>query len=266
MRRTVSAVLRWLASATLLTASLLPATGAHADNSLTIERVKASVVAIGTFERTRTPQFQFLGTGFAVGDGTLIATNAHVLPKVLDAAHQEILAILVPGQTRDSGDQAQGREAKQMAVDAESDLALIKVQGAGFPPLKVGDSDRVKEGQEILFTGFPIGAVLGPFPATHRGMVSAITPIAIAQPRASNLDAQLIRRLASGAFAVFQLDATAYPGSSGSPVYDPATGEVLAVINMVFVKGTKETALTAPSGITYAVPANRLQSLLKTTR
>ena len=128
MRRTVSAVLRWLASATLLTASLLPATGAYADNSLTIERVKASVVAIGTFERTRTPQFQFLGTGFAVGDGTLIATNAHVLPKVLDAAHQEILAILVPGQTRDSGDQAQGREAKQMAVDAESDLALIKVK------------------------------------------------------------------------------------------------------------------------------------------
>ncbi|HXF46189.1 MAG TPA: serine protease, partial [Burkholderiaceae bacterium] len=48
-----------------------------------IERVKRAVVAIGTYQRTRTPPFRFLGTGFAVGDGKLIATNAHVLPAVL---------------------------------------------------------------------------------------------------------------------------------------------------------------------------------------
>ena len=37
----------------------------------TIARVKQSVVAVGTFERARTPPFQFRGTGFAVGDGTM---------------------------------------------------------------------------------------------------------------------------------------------------------------------------------------------------
>ena len=237
---------------------------AHADNVLIIERVKPSIVAVGTFESMRTPQFQFRGTGFAVGDGTLIATNSHVLPKVLDLAHQEVLAILIPGQIKDG--KGLSHEVNQIAVDPTSDLALLRVQGLTLPALKIGDSDAAKEGQEVLFTGFPIGAVLGPYPATHRGIISAITPIAIPQARAGNLDPQTIRRLASGAFLVFQLDATAYPGNSGSPVYDTATGEVLAIVNMVFVKGTKEAVLTQPSGIAYAVPASHLQSLLKSAR
>jgi hypothetical protein len=46
-------------------------------------------------------------------------------------------------------------------------------------------------------------------------------------------------------------------------VYDPATGKVLGVINAVFVKGLKETAITAPSGITYAIPANYVRALLQ---
>ena len=118
----------------------------------------------------------------------------------------------------------------------------------------------------ILFTGFPIGAALGPYPATHRGMIAAVTPIAIPQARSAELDPHVIRRLTSGAFPVFQLDATAYPGNSGSPVYDPDSGEVLGIVNMVFVKGTKEAALTQPSGITYAVPSAHLRNLLEKAR
>ena len=60
-----------------------------------------------------------------------------------------------------------------------------------------------------------------------------------------------------------QLDATAYPGNSGSPLYDPASGTVLGIINMGLVKGTKESAITNPSGITYAVPAHFIHALLQ---
>jgi serine protease Do len=38
---------------------------------------------------------------------------------------------------------------------------------------------------------------------------------------------------------------------------------VLGVINMVFVKGLKESAITSPSGITYAVPVSHVQELLR---
>jgi S1-C subfamily serine protease len=198
-----------------------------------------------------------------VGDGTLVVTNAHVLPGVLDTTKLETLGILVPAA--DSA-KVQFREAKRVAVDPGSDLAVLKISGAALPALSIRDSDGVKEGQAILFTGFPIGPAIGLFPATHRGMVSAITPIAIPQARSAELDPKTIRRLTSGSFPIFQLDATAYPGNSGSPVFDPASGEVLGVINMVFVKGTKETILAQPSGITYAVPSRYLQDLLQKAR
>lgn len=242
---------------------LLAGTAAGQDVATTIERVKGSIVAIGTYERTRAPPFAFRGTAFVVGDGTLVVTNAHVLPGVLDTTRLEQLGIVIPGPDRDK---YQFREAKQVAVDPGSDLAVLKIVGAALPALRIRDSESVKEGQPIMFTGFPIGAAIGLFPATHRGMVSAITPIAIPQSRSAELDPKTIRRLTSGAFPIFQLDATAYPGNSGSPVFDPATGEVLGVINMVFVKGTKESVLTQPSGITYAVPARYLQDLLQKVR
>jgi|SRR5438128_1558666 len=234
-----------------------------ADTFSTIERVKASVVAVGTFQRTRAPAFQFLATGFAVGDGSLIATNAHVLPPLLDSERRESLAILIPAA---NGEQPQIREAQRVAVDAGSDLALVKITGRPIPALKIRAADNIREGQNILFTGFPIGNVLGPYAATHRGIVSAITPIAIPPPTSGELDARVVRRLSTGPYPVLQLDATAYPGNSGSPVYDPESGEVLGIVNMVFVKGTKESVLTQPSGITYAIPSAHLQELLQKAR
>jgi S1-C subfamily serine protease len=77
------------------------------------------------------------------------------------------------------------------------------------------------------------------------------------------LDPRQIAQLQRSAFDIFQLDATAYPGNSGSPLYDPATGKVLGVINAVFVKGLKESAITNPSGITYAVPVKYVHALLE---
>ena len=264
---TTRAIVAWrgrVAAAVVSVSVALPLGPASAQSAVAaIERVKPSIVAVGTFERTRTPAFEFRGTGFAVGDGTLIATNAHVLPKRIDGPRLEVLGILVPVP---GGTQVQFREAKQVAIDPGSDLALLQIGGNALPALPLADSDAVKEGQGVLFTGYPIGNALGPFPATHRGMVAAVSPIAIPQARSGDLDPKVIRRLSVGAFPIFQLDAVAYPGNSGSPVYDPETGQVLGVINMVFVKGTKESVLTQPSGITYAVPSNHLRALLQAPR
>jgi len=250
-----------VATATLLLCLFL--SGANADVIATIAQVKGSIVAVGTYEQTRSPRFQFRGTGFVVGDGTLIATNAHVLPDAIDSSRLEVISILVLGPERDK---VTFREARRVAVDPGTDLALLKIDGSPLPALRIGNSDGVKEGREILFTGFPLGAALGPYPATHGGMVSAITPIAIPPARSTQLDPKLLQRLTIGSFPIFQLDATAYPGNSGSPVYDAATGEVVGVINMVFVKGTKESVLTQPSGITYAIPAKYLQDLVQKSR
>lgn len=237
---------------------------AMAEPAATIPRVKSSVVAVGTVQRLRTPQFQFLGTGFAVGDGTLIATNAHVIARPLAGGNDpEQLAIAIPS---DNPQRAQVRVVQRAASDAERDLALLRMPGPPLPPLALRDSATVREGEQFLLTGFPIGSVLGLYAATHRAMIAAVTPIAIPPADARKLDTAMVMRLQAGAFPVFQLDATAYPGNSGSPLYDPATGEVVGVLNMVFVKGTKEKALTDPSGIAYAIPSRYLQALIANLR
>ena len=111
-------------------------------------------------------------------------------------------------------------------------------------------------------TGYPIGAVLGLYPVTHRGIVSALTAIAIPSVRQQQLDPQTVKRLRKS-FKVFQLDATAYPGHSGSPLYDPESGAVYGIVSSVFVKESRENLLSDPSGITYAVTINFARALLK---
>ncbi len=222
----------------------------------TIQQIKNSVVAVGTFQADRVPQSHFLGTGFAVGNGQIIATNAHVVSSALDAVHFETFAVFLREQNN-----IKRFNVELMALDPVHDLALLKLTQGRLPPLTLSQKP-VQEGQTIAFTGFPIGMVLGLYPVTHRGIISAITPVAIPTFNAKQLNAKIIRAL-KDPFTVYQLDATAYPGNSGSPVFDTDTGEVLGLINKVFVKETKESVLSNPSGITYAIPADYLKTLME---
>ncbi len=243
----------------LLFASLMLSAPVAAETlAQTVAAVKKSVLGIGTHLKTRSPAVTFVGTGFVVGDGLSVVTNAHVVPDTLNAARMEELGVVVG-----DGANVAFRPARLVALDREHDLAHLRLTGTPLPALRLGDSDSVAEGQELAFTGFPLGMLLGLYPATHRASVAAITPIVRPSLDARRLDARAIAQLQRSSFSIFQLDGTAYPGNSGSPVYDPATGSVLGVINAVFVKGLKETAITAPSGITYAVPARHVHELLQ---
>ncbi len=224
----------------------------------TIEQVKPSIVGVGTLQRTRSPQLNFLGTGFVLGDGFHVVTNAHVVPEVLDIANKESYVVITG-----TGNEPQLRVATVAAVDKEHDLALLKIAGTALPAMELGDASTIREGQTLVFTGFPIGMILGFYPVTHRAMVSAITPIILPVHNSKQLNSKMIGQLQKPRYTVFQLDGTAYPGNSGSPLFDPETGLVYGVINMVFVKGTKEAALSNPSGITYAIPGNYIRDLLE---
>ena len=230
---------------------------AFADLPDTLARIKPGIVAVGTMQTTRAPPAIMLGTGFVVTDGRHVITNAHVLPASLDAERQEFLAVLTG-----SGQQGEVRRATRLLVDEAHDLALLRISGEPLPALRLAQDDAVREGQEIAFTGFPIGMVLGLHPATHRGIVSAISPVVLPAHHSTQLDAAQIRRLRTS-FDVYQLDATAYPGNSGSPLFDPRSGEVLGIVNLVFVKGSKENLLKDPSGIAYAIPVRHARELLR---
>ncbi|MCK9606022.1 MAG: serine protease [Methylomonas sp.] len=221
-----------------------------------IYRVKPSIVAVGTYMPTRNPRAVFLGTGFVVGDGRNIVTNAHVVNKDLDAAHLEQYAIFY---RQDQKERMVFADLK--TTDQAHDLAILNLQDGRLPALEIGDSGKVREGELFAFTGYPIGMVLGLYPVTHRGIISAISPNAIPVLASRQLNIRMIKKL-STPYDVFQLDATAYPGNSGSPLYDIDTGKVVGIINKVFVQGSKENAISNPSGISYAIPSEHIKPLL----
>ena len=223
----------------------------------TVQSIKPSIVAVGTVQQDRAPPSRFIGTGFVVGDGNYVVTNAHVLPPPLDSENHEELAVF-----SGEGEQAKIHTAKAVSIDPKHDLALLKIGGPPLPALHFGSDQGVREGESLAFTGFPIGMVLGLYPVTHRATLSAITPIVIPAAHASDLNVKAIKQLRTP-FSVYQLDATAYPGNSGSPLYEPDSGRVVGIVNMVFVKDTKEHVLSEPSGIAYAIPGEYIASLVR---
>lgn len=224
----------------------------------TVAAIKPSVVGVGTYLKTRSPAIVFSGTGFVVDDGLSVITNAHVVPAILDSEKREELGVVIA-----RGSEIEFRAASVAGIDKIHDLAHLRLTGAPLPAMKLGQNGDAAEGMDLAFTGFPLGMVLGLHHATHRATLAAITPIVMPSLSSRTLDARMIAQLQRGPLQIYQLDGTAYPGNSGSPVYDPATGNVVAVINMTLVKGLKETAITSPSGISYAIPVEYVRDLLQ---
>lgn len=222
----------------------------------TIERVAPSVVVVGTYAPLRQPSGDFRGTGFVVGDGRHVITNSHVVPESVQLGEKERIAVFTG-----TGRNASARSVEIVARDRAHDLALLEIGGERLPPMELGRSDSVRAGERYVFTGFPIGMVLGMYPVTHEALISSVAPISTPLAKARQLDPAIIRQL-QDPWNVFQLDGTAYPGNSGSPLYDPETAEVIGIINMVFVKSSKENLLSDPSGIAYAIPIRHAHALL----
>lgn len=241
------------------TATLLLAAAARADVPALIDRLRSAVVPVGTFNALDNPRFAFRGSGFAVDDGRLLVTNSHVVPEDAPASGRQY-AVLAPR----AGGGREVRIATLQRLDRTHDLALLQVDGPALPAaLELAAPGSVREGLDVLLAGFPIGGVLGYSMVTHRGMLSSITSIALPSPNAHQLSERALKQLRDGPFEVYQLDATAYPGNSGGPLVDARDGKVIGVVNMVLVRGTRESALSNPTGITYAIPVRFVRELLE---
>ncbi len=263
-----------VASAALLLSALLAQT-AQADLVSVIAAAKPSVLPVGTFNATDSPRFGFRGTGFVVGDGSFVVTNFHVLPPAGETEGGPVIVVLVvpvtpagkPGDaTGPSGQTGQLRRARVVGTDRSHDLALLKIEGTPLTPLQLDEPGAAREGQSITLMGFPIGGTLGFAAVSHRGIIASITAAALPAATARQLDPRALVRLREGNYEVLQLDATAYPGNSGGPVLDADSGRVVGIVNMVLVKAGRESALSNPTGISYAIPVRHLHDLLKAPR
>ena len=243
-------------AALLITLALACAVSAH-DMVNLVTKVKPSVVGIGVHTPFGQPKNKLHGSGFVIGNGQYVATNHHVVPEVLDSEHMQEMVVFVG-----SGKTAKARKASVVASSSYYDLAILKIEGERLTPMVLSGNDYQPEGSSVAFTGFPIGAILGLYPVTHRAMIASVTPVIIPVTDTRQMSIKMLKRLRDP-YMVYQLDGTAYPGNSGSAMYDATTGDVIGVINKVFVQSTKEAVISNPSGITYAIPVKHLKELME---
>jgi S1-C subfamily serine protease len=227
----------------------------------TLERVKPGVIAVGTFMALRQQQDLLRGTGFVVAGGNHAITNSHVVPRQLDRGRREAVAVYLP----DRDNRVRRRLAEVIQRDIVHDLCLLRFQGPALRPLSLGRNRDVREGQVHAFTGFPILHALWLYPVTHQGIVSSVAPIAFPPDFGGAVDEALLRKTIRP-FNAFRLDATAYPGNSGSPVYQPQTGRVIGVINSVQALDGRDSAIEDPSGTSFAIPVDYVRKLLSVAR
>ena len=114
-----------------------------------IARIKPSIVAVGTVEKLRSPTAVIRGTGFAVGNGKYVLTNAHVVDGEVETESGEQLAVF-----GGAAEEPEVHMAEVVAQDKEHDMALLSISGAPLPALVMGDATKVREGEQYARCGY----------------------------------------------------------------------------------------------------------------
>ena len=219
--------------------------------------IRPSVVAVGSYLRTDTPTVKYFGTGFVVDDGLTVVTNAHVVAALRQADRLGELRVFFP-DTRD----IDGREAKVVVEDAYHDVALIRFVGRPAPVVRLAPPKDPEQGTNVGILGYPIGTRLGLVPAVHQGVVGAVVPAVLPLPVGVRMTPELQAAL-KNPYNLYQLDMVAFPGNSGSPLFDGSDGTVIGIINMTLATKTREHLFDKPTGIAYAVPVRWIHDLIR---
>ena len=135
------------------------------------------------------------GSGFIVSSDGRVITNYHVV----SGAHR--VAVRVEGKEL--------RVEGLLHVDKANDLALLKVAGRSFTPVRIGSSENLTVGSRVYVISSP------------RGLENSLSEGIISGVRAM------------GSQKVIQITAPISPGSSGAPVFN-ANGEVIGIATFVF--------------------------------
>ena len=203
-----------------------PASGAI--NSL--EDVRKAVVQIEAVGLFVDPQFGETlqggaGSGFIIDPAGIAVTNNHVV------SGGTVFRVYVGGDT------SKTYNARVLGYSECSDLAVIDIEGDGFPYLKWYEGP-IKVGMDIYVAGFPLG---DPNFTLTKGIIS--------KEKADG------KSSFSSVESVVEYDATSNPGNSGGPVVT-ADGEVVAVHYM----GNRQTRQA------FGIAGNLARSVVETLR
>lgn len=171
------------------------------------------------------PQQRGVGSGFVLSADGYVLTNAHVVEGA-----DEVFVTL-----------ADKREFKARLIgsDRRSDVALVKIEAAGLPTVRIGDVGKLRVGEWVVAIGTPFGLEN----TVTAGIVSA-------------------KSRDTGEFLpLIQTDVAINPGNSGGPLIN-MRGEVVGINSQIYSRSG------GYMGISFAIPideATRVADQLKAT-
>ena len=171
------------------------------------------------------------GSGFFISGDGLIVTNKHVVAE-RDAEYTVF--------TNDG----KKHTAKVIDRDPILDIALIKIEGTGFPYLTLGNSDSLEVGQSVI----AIGNALGEYRNTVSvGVISGLARSITAGDNSGHTEVL---------DHVIQTDAAINPGNSGGPLLD-LSGKVIGV-NVAIAQDSQS--------IGFALPVNSIKGAVESVK
>jgi serine protease Do len=180
------------------------------------------------------------GSGVLLDSDGYIVTNAHVVEGAI-RVQVELAAASAGEPPGKSILKRRGRivGAQIVAVDRETDIAVLKVEGSNLPTLPLGDSDLLRPGQIVMAFGSPLGLNS----SVTMGVVSAV---------ARQLEPE-------DPMIYIQTDAPINPGNSGGPLVD-AEGRVVGINTLIYSQSGGH------EGIGFAAPSNIVRNVFDQIR
>ncbi len=170
------------------------------------------------------PQQRGVGSGFILSADGFVMTNAHVV----DGADEVLVTLTDKREFK----------ARIVGADKRTDVAVVKIDAAGLPFVKIGDVNRLKVGEWVLAIGSPFGLDN----SVTAGIVSA-------------------KQRDTGDYLPFiQTDVAINPGNSGGPLLN-LRGEVVGINSQIYSRSG------GFMGISFAIPideATRVADQLRT--
>ena len=195
----------------------------------TIRSSNSSAASASRCPRGNAPPAQGEGSGFIVSADGYILTNAHVVANADE----------VTVRTTDRREYT----AKVVGVDAQTDVAVLKIEAKNLPTVRLGDPSKLRPGEWVVAIGSPFGFEN----SVTAGIVSATS-----------------RAMPGGNYTPFiQTDVAVNPGNSGGPLFN-LNGEVVGINSQIYSR------TGGYMGVSFAIPidvaSNVKDQLIKTGR
>ncbi len=178
------------------------------------------------------PEQRASGSGVIISEDGYIITNNHVVSDGGAGVADEVSVTLSNKKTY---------KARVIGKDASSDIAVLKIDGNGFPFLLYGNSDNVKLGQWVLAIGYPLTLET----TVTAGIVSA---------KGRNIGVNG-RQSQTPIESFIQTDAAVNQGNSGGALIS-TDGQLVGINSAIYApNGTY-------AGYSFAIPVNLVKKIV----